>query len=559
MQLARQLFYRFIKISHLSRIPRLYSTFSTTDLPLSVRHLCIELPFSAVEALGVLPASALLATTSDGIGEADSDVGSGRSSPVDVGDGSWRLDTSKKRREKEKKLLLLPSDQLRAIFQSCSELLSLEITGVPPSLLFSSSSSSTTSSLDRSPVSLASPPSSPSALHHLHLLRLSTVTSLTLKALTSFPGSPSSDLTSTTLRDALLALTSLRRLTLRGYVSAPLTSPLDFSPSSTPAGYLSRRLPTRARLQTLLPLSHLKLIDCALSPSDLLTLLRQIRKGSLRSLSVEEGFMPREARERERRGEWARPTVEGLNAEGVKELLKDGLESLRVTLHNYPQVDAGGPAILTSPSTSPSSSSSFSSSYPSTSPTSPRLTRRAFTREKQHSQEPHLLDTFISSLENLTALDLGGSVVSPALFLPPPPLLSHPHAVHFPSSSPYGSANPPPPPPPSLPRTLKTLTLRSCPSITPSSLSSLLLPPVCHSSPSSAAAAAAPPLPALHTLRVFASSEYGWAHPSSSWEFQRGCWRAGVALITGPRAGRSEGDGGEAEGEGRRAREEGRW
>ncbi|GAA5884969.1 hypothetical protein JCM6882_007175 [Rhodosporidiobolus microsporus] len=549
LPLARHLFYRFLKISHLSRIPLLHRTFTTTDLPLLVRHLSIDLPPSAVDQLGVpWPAAAVPAAR-----EADSDLdslASGRTTPVEhaMDDSGYPLTPSSSRKKPRKPLLL--QDQLRAVFQSCSELLSLEISGVPPALLFTSSYSAAPSPSHTSPSSPSAPSlPSPSALHHLHLLRLSTVTSLTLRARPSYTLSSASSplleghITPTTLRDALLALTGLTALTLKGYVSSSAsTDALDFAPTRTPLGLLARPLPSRARARALLPLRSLALLDCALSPSDLLTLLKQVRPGSLRSLTVEEAFDPALAGRRGREGLWARPTVEGLNGRGVKELVQGSLEALRVTLYNYPVV-VGGAAVTAGP-------------VPALSPPRPAGRRRTRTVPLPGSAdldsdapppgEAHLLDCFISSLSSLTSLDLGGLVVTPSLFSPPAP------------PPPPGSPSAALPPLPSVPGSVERLTLRSCPGITPGVIQLFLSPPSSSSfSPSSSASAASAstaPAPAaspsLRSLTVHASTEYGWADPTLCWAVQRACWARGVRWNSGSGSGGGGGGGGRTGGGG---------
>ncbi|GAA5857362.1 hypothetical protein JCM8547_002243 [Rhodosporidiobolus lusitaniae] len=543
LPLARQLFYRFIKISHLSRIPLLYHTFSTTDLALSVRHLKIELPYSAVEQLGVLPITSR--TGSNGAREPDSDLdrsvpSSGRSSPIFFGLGNGEGEdnaggTGTPSKKKKQRRPLLPQDQLRAIFQSCSQLLSLEISGVAPAILFGSASSSSPSPSPSS-VSLPLPPPSPSALHHLHLLRLSTVTSLTLKALPILPLPPPSSSSSPqpphalgplALRDALLALPSLTSLTLKHY-SSVLSQPLSFAPTSTPSGLAARPLPSRARARALTPLRSLTLLNCSVSPGDLRALLKQLRPGSLKSLTVEEFWDPATARKRggagEGRGGWDRPAVEGLNAEGVKDLLQS-LERLRVTLHNFPVLSSPfAPAVVVSPSLS------------SPSPASPRISRRHLPPSQQlqlqqadeAAQPPHILDAFIASLPNLTSLDVGGNVVTPSLFLPPLP------SSHFPSS--FSSSSSAPPPPPTLPPSVHTLTLRSCPGITPSVLRPLLL--------SQSSSSPFSPSGRIKSLRVFGSSEYGWTSPQACWDTQLVCWSSGVDWSSSPGGGSVGGKGG---------------
>ncbi|GAA5992797.1 hypothetical protein JCM11641_001043 [Rhodosporidiobolus odoratus] len=544
--LASQIFYRYVKISDLKRIRLLYETFSNTDLSLAVRYLSIDLPYSAVDKLGIMPLEipTLVPSPLPSAREADSDV-SAPSTPVEESGFSFdfsfsaRSAVSVNRRvrsatpskpspavaasttKKKPRGPLLPKDQLRAIFQSCSQLLSFEISGVPPALLFGSSSSTSPpasgTSTPSSPQSLRSttpylPPPSPSALHHLHLLRLSTVTSLTLRSRPTIAGDAEGHLTSTALRDALLALTGLRNLTLKGYVSEPRSAPLDFAPTKTFQGLAARPLPSRARTRALLPLKQLTLIDCAISPADLVALLRQVRPGSLRDFALDESFQPLVARERRRAGLWDRPSVEGLNQKETGELLGPSVEILRVTLHNWPVVNHLAPVVTASPSAS--TSASIVSSPPRS---------RSLQETKRKVEKKHIIDGLISQLSALQTLDLGGSVVSPLLFLPPQPTSLN---------APFPSA-PTEPPLPSLPKSLRTLTLRSCAFITPSVLQPLLnslTPPSASSSSSSTASTSQLN---LQNLLIYGSTEYGWASPSLCWETQKGCWNAGVRWTSG--------------------------
>ncbi|GAA5895735.1 hypothetical protein JCM5296_007409 [Sporobolomyces johnsonii] len=474
LPLARQLFYRHVKIHHLSRIPFLYQTFASTELSLAVRHLSINLPYQAADKLALPP---VIAATSSPLREADSDS--------DVSTASQR---KKKPREP-----LLPQDQLRAVFQSCSQLLSLEISGIAPSTLFSSSSNIS------------------SSLHHLHQLRLSTISTLLLKG-----GCESPVLTALTVRDALLALTGLQSLTLKGYVSS-LSDPLDFAPTRTPGGKLARPLPVRAR--ALLRLSRLAIVESAMSAQDLESLLKQVQRGSLVELVVRDSFEVRVADERRRHGMHHKPTVESLTSGGISELVKSNLRYLRVTLHNYP-VGVDAPLPTSSP---------------------PR--RSATTTGPPVDDPPHILDHFIATLSSLSTLDLGGSLCTSALLSP--------------SSSPE----------PLLPPSVRKLTLRACPALTPSTVLPFLatlglersLAPA-GSSPrrgGGGAGGRGPPRPRptappsqLGELEVFGGSENGWRNPMRSWEVQRACWDAGVVWKGGEGAGAGRGGGGGATGDG---------
>ncbi|BGP29469.1 hypothetical protein JCM10296v2_001208 [Rhodotorula toruloides] len=443
LPLVRHLAYRFLKISHLSRITSLYQSFaSNADLPASVRHLAVDLPFSASEKLDLVP-SAERPTLPR---EADSDPEPGA-----------RIFTPSSSPTKRTKSPPTYADQLRAVFQSCAHLLSLDISGVLPATLFTSSSNSL------------------SALHHLHQLRLSTVTALFLH------GSADTVLSSTSLRDALLALNGLRRLTLKGYVSSA-SSALDFAPKTTPSGHLARPLPSRVRARALVPLERLTLIECNMSPSDLRALLEHVQPGKLRHLAVDDVFTAAQARKYREEGLWAAPTVESL--EDVAGLLKTSLTTLRVTLFNYPLVTAHDPTVTTSP------------------PLSPVRRRNA----SPNARPKHVLDGFIAQLENLVVLDIGGTVVTTALFEPIAPTSpSTPQArgdVRF-----------------LLPLSVRHLLVRSCPDIKPSTLVTL----ISHSASSSR----------LSKLSTFGGTEHGWASPSACWELQQACWKAGMRWISG--------------------------
>lgn len=447
-QLVRHLAYRFLKISHLSRITSLYQSFAANaDLPASVRHLAVDLPHSAAEKLDLVP-SAERPTLPR---EADSDLERGARPLTPSSSPSKRFKSPP-----------TYADQLRAIFQSCAHLLSLDVSGVLPATLFTSSSNSL------------------SALHHLHQLRLSTVTSLFLH------GSAETVLSSTSLRDALLALTGLRRLTLKGYVSSA-SSALDFAPKTTPSGHLARPLPSRVRARALVPLERLTLIECNMSPSDLRALLEHVQPGKLRHLAVDDVFTAAQARKYREDGLWAAPTVESL--QDVASLLKTSLTTLRVTLFNYPLVTARHPTVRTSP------------------PLSPVRRRNAL----PDAQPKHVLDGFIAQLENLAVLDVGGTVVTTVLFEPiaSSSSTSIPHArgeTRF-----------------LLPSSVRHLLIRSCPDIKPSRLVTLIT-----SSPSASR---------LSKLSTFGGTEHGWASPSACWELQQTCWKAGVRWISGAQTG----------------------
>ncbi|GAA6049441.1 hypothetical protein JCM3770_007341 [Rhodotorula araucariae] len=472
LPLARHLCYRFLKISEGKRISGLYAAFAMNgDLAQSVRHLYIELPVTAAEKLR------LPALRHPGMREVDSDL----DSPVP----SSRSSSPNKSPSKTRKPLTL-EDELRAVFQSCSRLLRLEISGVPPALLLSSSSKAL------------------SALHHLHQLRLSTVTELTLRGGTgdiALGGDGVPLLDAPSVRDALLALTGLRRLLLKGFSSSRASEgALDFAPTRTHLGLCARPLPLRARAQALLPLEQLAIVECCFSPTDLRALLSQCQAGKLRALAVDDQWSVAQARRNRAAGRWAKPSVEALHA--VADLVQ-GLEWLRITLFNYPPV-TGVP------------SAAASTALRSPERTSPRHPVRALPGTMAGAGgEKHILDSFVAQLEALVALDVGGSVVSPVLFQPAAPVPSPAGSNPLHSSSAGSTAAP------SLPSTLQTLTLRSCDLVPPAALVPFL--------------ASGPP--ALKTLHTLGGSEHGWARPAACLAVQRACWAAGVRWVTGAMGG----------------------
>ncbi|BGP37336.1 hypothetical protein JCM10450v2_001243 [Rhodotorula kratochvilovae] len=463
LPLARHLCYRFLKISDLSRISALHASFNASgDLALFVRHLSIDLPITAADKLR------LPAPPRPGTREADSDL--------DTSKPSSRPSTPSVSPSKKSKPLTC-GDELRAVFQSCSRLLSLEISGVPPALLLSSSSKAL------------------SALHHLHQLRLSTVTELTLRGGTgdfTLGGDGVPLLDGASVRDALLALTGLRRLLLKGFSSArDADGALDFAPTKTHLGLCARPLPLRARAHALLPLEQLFLVECCISPRDLRALLAQCQAGKLAALAVDDHWSAAQARRNRAAVRWDKPTVEALH--DVADLVKGSVAWLRVSLFNYPPVTGV-------------SSAAASTALRSPERTSPRRPPRSLAGGGGQVAEKHILDGFVAQLEALTALDVGGAVVTPQLFLPAPP------------SSPSA---PSPPLAPSLPGTLRTLTLRSCSLLPPTALLPLLL-----SRP-----------PALSKLHTLGGSEHGWASPASCLAVQRACWAAGVRWVSGEMGG----------------------
>ncbi|GAA5905889.1 hypothetical protein JCM8208_003367 [Rhodotorula glutinis] len=531
LSVARALYYRFLKISHLERISALHTAFlANPDLPASVRHLSIDLPYGAAAKLSLCATPEPSATADGTVPEADH-------SPV------------KKRKP------LTRGDELRAVFQSCAHLLSLEISGVAPALLLGSSLSS-------------SARSTTSALHHLHQLRLSTVTRLTLRGGTG-PVERGGDgvpiLDAASVRDALLALTGLRSLTLKGFSSS--LSPneaLNFAPTRTHLGHIARPLPLRVRTSALLPLERLALVECCVSPRDLRALVEQCQRGKLRSLAVVDLWDADSAKKNRREGRYHLPSVEALD--DVADLVAASVEHLRATLYNYPPATGVAEAAATTALRSPERSTSRRLPPVGAARAGPPRRRDAVADERSRRPAPppegerHILDGFIAQLEGLTTLDIGGSVVSPALFAPH----AHPRPRAYPSSSlgldldvgATGAASRSHRDPPGLELrlapTLRTLTLRSCDLLPPDALvpwlRSLALPSSTSSTtsfpyrtdPSTSSSSPAPPHlphapvpPALRTLRTLGGSEHGWARPTACLEVQRACWAAGIVWTSG--------------------------
>ncbi|GAA5923507.1 uncharacterized protein JCM15063_003669 [Sporobolomyces koalae] len=446
LPLAQQLFYNNIQIRNMNRIAYLYETFSSTTLPLSVRHLSIDLPYGTAAKLE-LPIAISQATASQisaSAREADSDS-----------DASTSLRPCKK----QSRLPPSAQEQLRSVFQSCSRLLSLEISGISPLVLFSASSRDS------------------SSLHHLHQLRLSTLANLTLKC-----GGESPVLTSTTLRDALLALTGLSALTVKGYVSDP-TSPLSFTPTRTITGSPARPLPSRAR--TLLKLESISIIESAMSPDDLASLVKQVRPGCITHLHIEDHYDGIDAAQRRREGKYAGPTVAGLSREQVGEPLRESLTYLRVTLNNHPHVPI--------------------SNRPS--PLAPGHNRRSLT----HPSPPYILDRFISTIKNLQTLDVGGTLVSSGLIL-----------------APFGSTFEPC----LLPHSVRRLTIRGCPALTPSVVLAFLNQlAATRQRDSNRHGVSEIATSQLQELTVSGGGESGWKDPMKLWKVQQACWSVNIHWV----------------------------
>lgn len=494
-QLARYLCYRSIRIAHLSRISALHRAFTLNpELATQVRHLVIEFPATsgAKDLEQVVDAPAKVGQPVGGR-ELDSEADSqSRPATPSSTDETTASDSPTRSMKKKKKAIPPPTyaDQLRSVFQSCAFLLSLEIVGIPPATLFAASSAGTTSSL-----------------HRLHQLRLSTVASLTLRA-----SDDAEPLKAVALRDALLALTGLRRLALKGYASAldEETDKLDFSPTKTSLGLVARPLPTRTRSSRLLPLERLELVECSFSRADLEALLRHCRPKTLRRLAVEDRYTSARARQLRELGFSHTPTVEALST--VVDLVKDSVVSLKVSLYNYPLL-VGDEA-----------SSAMQSGNTSTARQSGSTSRRGPGKPRPPA---HVLDDFVAQLEHLQVLDVGGTVLTPALFEADADV-NRPSST-FPKHLPTH-----------LPPTVRTLTIRACPLLTPPALLPFLTSlgplPSRLRNPNSTTSR-------LATLNTVGGSEHGWSRSTNTWAIQQACWAAGVKWSSGASSAVTPGDG----------------
>lgn len=485
-----------MRIAHLSRVWALHRAFTlNSELATHVRHLVIEFPATSAKDLEqIVDAPAKLGQSGSGR-EPDSEADSqSRPATPSSTDETTAPDSPTRSMKKKKKAMPPPTyaDQLRSVFQSCAFLLSLEIVGIPPATLFAASSAGTTSSL-----------------HRLHQLRLSTVASLTLRA-----SDDAEPLKAVALRDALLALTGLRRLALKGYASAldAETDKLDFSPTKTSLGLVARPLPTRTRSSRLLPLERLELVECSFSRADLEALLRHCRVKTLRRLAVEDRYTSARARQLRELGFSHVPTVEALSP--LVDLVKDSVVSFKVSLYNYPLLVGGEASVAVQ--------SGNSSTAPQSGSTSRRVTGK-ITRAP-----PHVLDDFVAQLEHLQVLDVGGTVLTPALFE------ANPDANRPPSSGFHKHL------PTRLPPTVRTLTIRACPLLTPPALLPFLTSlgplPSRMRDPNST-------ISRLATLNTVGGSEHGWSRSTNTWAIQQACWTAGVKWSSGASSAVTPGDG----------------
>ncbi|GAA5865857.1 hypothetical protein JCM3774_003119 [Rhodotorula dairenensis] len=512
LPLARFLCYRSLRIAHLSRISALYRAFRLNpELATHVRHLVISLPAMKAEELEQVPHLVAGTGQTDGRAppaESEADPQSRPATPLAAGDSPTKS-TRKKQSKAEPPTY---ADQLRTVFQSCAFLLSLEVVGVPPATLFAASASSgpTLSSL--------------SSLHRLHQLRLSTVVSLTLRA-----PDDSEPLKAVALRDALLALTGLRRLALKGYASALKSDDnddddvtrradrLDFAPTKTLLGNVARPLPLRTRSSRQLPLERLELVECSFSPADLAALLRQCRPKSLRQLIVEDRYTSARAAQLRTLGYLHAPTVEALLP--VVDLVKDSLIHLKVSLYNYPLLVDGNPPVATS---------AFSGTAVANPPAALSSTASRGNRRVVGQRAPrHVLDDFVAQLENLKVLDVGGTVLTPALFE-----AYHPTPIPTPTSTlvPAPTTSRLKPAAARLPPSVRTLTIRASPLLTPSALLPFL------SSLGPLASRVSDPtvsVSRLQAINTIGGSEHGWSRSTNAWSIQQACWDAGVKWISG--------------------------
>ena len=493
-QLARYLCYRSMRIAYLSRISALHRAFTLNpELATHVRHLVIEFPATsgAKDLEQVVDAPAKVGQPGSAR-EPDSEADSQSRPATPSSTDETTASDSPTRSMKKKKAIPPPTyaDQLRSVFQSCAFLLSLEIVGIPPATLFAASSAGTTSSL-----------------HRLHQLRLSTVASLTLRA-----SDDAEPLKAVALRDALLALTGLRRLALKGYASAldEETDKLDFSPTKTSLGLVARPLPTRTRSSRLLPLERLELVECSFSRADLEALLRHCRPKTLRRLAVEDRYTSARARQLRELGFSHTPTVEALST--VVDLVKDSVVSLKVSLYNYPLL-VGDEA-----------SFAMQSGNTSTARQSGSTSRRGTGKPRPPA---HVLDDFVAQLEHLQVLDVGGTVLTPALF-EADANVNRPSST-FPKHLPTH-----------LPPTVRTLTIRACPLLTPPALLPFLTSlgplPSRLRNPNSTTSR-------LATLNTIGGSEHGWSRSTNTWAIQQACWAAGVKWSSGASSAVTPGDG----------------
>ncbi|GAA5979383.1 hypothetical protein JCM10908_002903 [Rhodotorula pacifica] len=485
--LSRYLFYRSMRIAHLSRISSLHRAFGLNpELATHIRHLVINLPTVHPADLEQVPDAIAKVEPANSRGTGTDSEADPQSRPGTPPPLATEAESPTKTKKKKPAAPPTYADQLRTVFQSCAFLLSLEIVGIPPATLFVASSTGATSSL-----------------HRLHQLRLSTVASLTLRA-----SEDTEPLKAVALRDALLALTGLRRLALKGYASALAEADkLDFSPTRTSLGHVARPLPTRTRSSRLLPLERFELVECSFSPADLESLLRHCRERTLRFLVVEDRYTSARAAQLRKLGFSNAPTVEALPR--LVDLVKHSLTGLKVSLYNYPLL-TGATTVTASGSTA---AASRTGAPPATS-----------TKEAP----PHVLDDFVAQLENLRVLDVGGTVLTPALFEVAPVPISN----QLPSR----------PRPPRLPSTVQTLTIRACPLLTSPALLPFLtsLGPLSsrrshtstgtNLSDSTANAAGSSHLSTLYTV---GGSEHGWSRPTNAWSIQRACWDAGIKWSSG--------------------------
>ncbi|ORY59894.1 hypothetical protein BCR35DRAFT_355276 [Leucosporidium creatinivorum] len=493
LPIARDLIYRDIAIHHLGRIPLLHSALATASASsTAIRSLCITIPPTSIPKLdSPLSATSTERTlsrqsSSSSLAEADASLGGEKSSAT------------------------TPQELLRLIvLHAAPHLQRLSISGVLPSSLFTA------------------PSPFADSLAHLRLTQFATLTSLALISPCS-----TSPLTATAIRGALLAMSSLKELSIKGYRSRR-SQKLDLDPpTKTVWGSRTRQLPLRART---MGLRRLRLEDSSLSEEDLVALVRHITPGSLIELVVEEIHHVNASEEddadaiwtpgTEGDGEWVldlarNPTT--LHLGKVLPLVAGSLRRLQVGLWNYPAI-IRSPPLPTSLAPVPSSTNNAP------------------------SFSDHHLDPLLPLLTSLESLDLGGTCCTSKLleYLPPtvtrlsirgcPALdakgvsswlkeLAHRRTewgVKIPTTTP---PRPRPIPKPSTPSLGHRIFAAPQPPLRRKPFNSLSLSKPSTSSPEAGWEA----LSVLRWLTVSGGSTAGWSDPQESWEVQKACWVAGV-------------------------------
>ncbi|KAK4702364.1 hypothetical protein P7C70_g3859, partial [Phenoliferia sp. Uapishka_3] len=322
LHICRSLFYRTLSVHHPSRVDRLLQTLSSPALSDLVRFISINMPYKSPYK----PTNTTPFLTS-GLSELDPQHFVHRSLQA----------------------------KLRNLIHSCPHLLRIEIFNVDPSTIFT--------------------PPPAGSLSHLHRLRLVTITHLSLS---SSPAVGDALLAASRIRSALLTLSGLKSLHIKGFASQE-SSPLVLTqPSLSLSSNRINPLPLRAAK---LRLTKLTLIDSSFSSSDLSALLNFIASGSLQSLTIEEIHQPSSLSTEVRI-----PTLASLLP--LASLLRS-VRNFRGSLFNFP-------IILNPTSTGPIFESATT----------------------------HIIDVLLLFLPNLEILDIGGPIAtSDALGSLPPTLL----------------------------------------------------------------------------------------------------------------------------------------